>query len=98
MVIRSFEVPTKCDHCTSFMQGQVRQGMTCKGNAGIVCVCVGGGGGGVSTSHSVTSLFVFVCIGRYLSLIKYFTQFVTSAAMSVVLSKRCRSAPCLLAK
>jgi serine/threonine-protein kinase MRCK len=30
MVIRSFEVPTKCDHCTSFMQGQVRQGMTCK--------------------------------------------------------------------
>ena len=31
MVIRSFDVPTKCDHCTSFMQGQVRQGMTCKG-------------------------------------------------------------------
>lgn len=31
MMIRSFDVPTKCDHCTSFMQGQVRQGMTCKG-------------------------------------------------------------------
>ena len=34
MVIRSFDVPTKCDHCTSFMQGQVRQGMTCKGGSG----------------------------------------------------------------
>ena len=42
MVIRSFEVPTKCDHCTSFMQGQVRQGMTCKGETCAVGCSVGG--------------------------------------------------------
>ena len=30
MVIPLFDVPTKCDHCTLFVQVQVRQGMTCE--------------------------------------------------------------------
>ena len=64
MVIRSFEVPTKCDHCTSFMQGQVRQGMTCKGNAGMVCVCVWGGGGGGGQHITFSDVIVCICMHR----------------------------------
>ena len=29
-VVRSFDVPAKCDHCSSVMIGLVRQGMICK--------------------------------------------------------------------
>ena len=45
MMIRSFDVPTKCDHCTSFMQGQVRQGMTCKGGLSGMGLLGGSGNG-----------------------------------------------------